>query len=181
MERSLHSYPGRRGSGSSGWEHPQEPGGWHGPDAPTSGPAPRTDPAPRCSRQGLGSKAPARALSRSSKHQAQEGLWGLGPTVRPGGRQGLPGTTRRSLAGFWASGRHWPPAYSLPAQQMVDFVLSPSFPALAARPFWTKPLPTEKSDGSGRESPSWPMTGWPHLPRVTCPEQVLRTVSDLRI
>ena len=54
-------------------------------------------------------------------------------------------------------------------------------PALAARPFWTKPLPTEKSDGSGRESPSWPMTGWPHLPRVTCPEQVLRTVSDLRI
>lgn len=85
MERSLHSHPGRRGSGSSGWEHPQEPGGRHGPDTPTSCPALRTR---LTDQQGMGSKAPAGALSHSSKHQAQEGLWGLRPAVRPGGRQG---------------------------------------------------------------------------------------------
>lgn len=67
---------------------------------------------------------------------------------------------RRAL-GFWAALASWVFSAS-PADGGI--CSEPSFPALAARPFWTKRLHAEKSDGSGRESPSEPVPGWTHLP-----------------
>lgn len=99
MEWSLHSHPGRRGSGSLGWEHPQESGGWHGPDAPRQA-LPRGPGAPLLTnQQGLGSKAPAGALAVLASIRPRMGCRDSG--LRSGQGQGRAAGTRRGLCSLW--------------------------------------------------------------------------------